>query len=88
MDLTITTYADGERYTITVDWSEANGGYNFDIYKGEVTPADIQNGEQGDSIDGGLCTGTLLDAVDMALGMIGYDDAKDRKEIEDFHNDN
>ncbi len=36
-------------------------GYMYDIY--DCQPEEI---EEADSIDGGLCTGSFLDAVDMA----------------------
>ncbi len=45
---------------IEIHWSETNGGYNFEVYKDEGAM------ENGDSLSGGVCTGTEFDAVDMA----------------------
>lgn len=46
---------------IKIEWSETNDGWMYDIYDSE---SDIEDGE---SIDGGLCTGTRMDAFEMAV---------------------
>lgn len=51
-----------ENLTITIAWSEEEKGYMYDIYNG--TPEDIERGI--DSEDGGCCTGSLSDALEMA----------------------
>lgn len=53
--------AEGPLY-ISIEWSEMNEGYMFNVYeKAEA----MQNGDE--SISGGLCTGTLRDAFEMAF---------------------
>ena len=47
---------------ISIEWSEMNEGYMYEIYGSEKAMTD---GE--DSLCGGLCTGTRLDAFEMAL---------------------
>lgn len=49
--------------TITVHYSDTNGGYMYSVYS---TDADGV-AEGADSFDGGLCTGTFKDAMDMAV---------------------
>lgn len=48
--------------TITIQESTQEEGYIYDIYT--CTPEDIEAG--ADSEDGGLCTGTIEDALTMA----------------------
>ena len=51
--------------TISFFWSECNNGWMYDIYKNkELTLNRIVELEESD--DGGLCTGTLKDAFEMA----------------------
>ncbi len=52
-----------EEIAITISYSDSNGGYMYDIYKNAQAIED-----NDDSIDGGLCTGSMLDAIDMAAG--------------------
>ena len=47
---------------VSIEWSEMNEGYMYEIYESEKA---MTNGE--DSLCGGLCTGTRLDAFEMAL---------------------
>lgn len=45
-------------------WSETNDGIMYDVYLSAIIPPeDIEN---HDSDDGGLCTGSLYDAMGMA----------------------
>lgn len=49
--------------TITIYESESEDGYMYDIYNTDLQGAvDTDDG----SIDGGLCTGSMADAVGMA----------------------
>lgn len=48
--------------TITISYSEGEEGYMYDIYT--CTPEQIADG--ADSEDGGCCTGSLADALEMA----------------------
>ncbi len=47
---------------ISIEWSEMNEGYMYEIYESETAMIDSE-----DSICGGLCTGTRLNAFEMAL---------------------
>lgn len=50
-------------FTITVFWSEVEGRYMYDIYDKEIYfPID----EDDEPIDGGCCTGSLVEALEMA----------------------
>jgi hypothetical protein len=50
--------------TYFVYYSELNGGWMYDIYRDvEISRAQI---EDFDSDDGGLCTGNLFNAMEMA----------------------
>ncbi len=49
---------------ISVWYSDANDGYMYNIYDQE--PTDFI-----EEIDGGLCTGTIIDAVEMAMLQAG-----------------
>lgn len=51
--------------TIQIYYSETNEGYMYDIYECEASEVE----EIEDSIDGGLCTGTIKDALGMATEM-------------------
>ena len=53
--------AEGPLY-MSIEWSEMNEGYMFDVYDNEKAMSD---GE--DSLCGGVCTGTLRDAFEMAF---------------------
>lgn len=48
--------------TIKVSYSETNEGYMYDIW-----PEDMTNDEAEETDNGGLCTGNMRDALDMAL---------------------
>ena len=48
---------------ITIFWSEGNNGYQYDIYDQDLP----EDGERPESIDGGLCTGSIEDALNMAV---------------------
>lgn len=48
--------------SIDIYYSETNNGYMYNIYD---TVSDNEK-DSGDSIDGGLCTGTIQDALNMA----------------------
>jgi|GEM_PF-2404078 len=57
--------------TITINYSEQNEGYMYDIYDCEPSQMHDGNGsELVDSIDGGLCTGTILEALEMAQAQV------------------
>lgn len=43
---------------ITIFWNEANNGWQYDIFD--------SISDEAEPIDGGLCTGSLADALDMA----------------------
>jgi len=47
---------------VTIFWSDANNGYQFDIYENSAA---IE--ENDDPLDGGLCTGSFQDAMEMAF---------------------
>ena len=49
--------------TITISYSEMNNGYMYEIYKG--IPDDIEEILEN-NLDGGLCTTTMKNAIDMA----------------------
>jgi hypothetical protein len=49
--------------TITVHYSDTNGGYMYSVYGCDADGV----AEGADSFDGGLCTGTANDAIDMAV---------------------
>lgn len=50
------------RYIVIDEHSE--GGYSYDIWNSKE---EYENDDIEDSIDGGICTGTLSNAIDMAL---------------------
>lgn len=54
-----------DNITITISKSEDQDedGFMYDIYN--CQPEDMVDGE--DSMDGGFCTGTIEDAIDMAF---------------------
>ena len=47
-----------------IEYSEANEGYHISVYPPGV---DIENAEPEDEINGGLCTGSAIDAIGMFL---------------------
>ena len=47
---------------ISIEWSEMNEGYMYAVHESAEA---MENGD--DSLCGGLCTGTRLDAFEMAL---------------------
>ena len=52
-----------QRETLTIDiYQNSDGDYNYDIYNGAN---DLENGD--DSLDGGTCTSTLENALEMAF---------------------
>lgn len=46
---------------IEIEWSEALNGYRYDFYK------DARAFESGDNDDGGCCTGSKNEAIEMAM---------------------
>jgi hypothetical protein len=48
--------------TIHVRYSETNEGYLYDIYP--CSPIEVEH--EDESVEGGLCTGSIVDAVGMA----------------------
>ena len=54
------TTQSGHEYTIDVFYSEMNEGWNYDLYEGHG------NIEHIDEFDGGLCTTTKANAIEMA----------------------
>lgn len=65
--------------SIDIYYSEGNNGYMYNVYD---TVSDNQK-DSGDSIDGGLCTGTIHDALNMA-----YESAKQQLEKSSDENPN
>lgn len=53
---------------IHIFYSESNEGFMYMIYK-----EDPRLNDDADDYDGGLCTGSLLDAIDMACAQAGID---------------
>ena len=51
-----------ENITITINRASDEDGYLYDIYL--ATPEEIESG--ADSEDGGMCTSTIAEALDMA----------------------
>lgn len=47
---------------LSIEWSEMNEGYMFNVYE---DAEDMKNGDESEY--GGLCTGTLRDAFEMAF---------------------
>jgi hypothetical protein len=55
---------DGNTYRI--EWSDCNNGWMYYIYIDvEMTESELNDTETQED-DGGLCTGTLFDAIEMA----------------------
>ena len=48
-------------------WSDSNGGWYYEIYQGDINFTDTEQYEEDESIDGGLCTGSTKDAIEMML---------------------
>lgn len=55
-----------EKIILTIEWSETNNGYMYEIYPNEEAQ------ENGDSLDGGLCTGSMIGALGMATDQAGH----------------
>lgn len=60
MQLTIACYMNTK--TITINIFEVDEGYQYDIYKN----TDLSELDGADPIDGGLCTTTIENALNMA----------------------
>lgn len=49
---------------ITIWYSDMNDGYMYNIYNQEPT-------EDLEPLDGGICTGTIINAIEMAMSQAG-----------------
>lgn len=52
--------------TVTVQWSELNKGFMYCIYRNRLLTEDEIVEQEIQEDDGGLCTGTIGDAIEMA----------------------
>ena len=68
-EINIFAYYDKHTFII-FDTSNDGGGYNYDIYEGAYDCEDDIYELEIESVDGGQCTGTIYNAIEMAIDQI------------------
>jgi hypothetical protein len=61
-------YIENECIVYFIWWSFTNDGWYYEVYHGEIDFTTLEEyQEEGEEIDGGLCTGTEKDAIEMMI---------------------